>query len=120
LNLNDTHIELLKKVRARMLEDAENGMHLARPFLCWNILFISEGLNGIPRGSLFDELVLEAKEDVKLLIEAVENAIDGHCTFCNWFDSEVNNLDLQIIYSQAETMGRLAWLDKMLETRRIY
>jgi hypothetical protein len=119
LNLNDTHIDLLKKVRARMLEDAENGTNLVRPYLCWNILFISEGLQGIPLGKLFDELVLEANEDVKLLIEAVESAIDGHCTFCNWFDSEVDNLGLRISYSQAEAMGRLAWLDKMIETRVI-
>jgi hypothetical protein len=117
--LNEQHIELLKKVRARMMEDAGNAMHFARPYLCWNILFIGEGLEGIPRGKLFDEIVPEAKEDVKMLIEAIESAIDGHCTFCGWFASEVDSLGLHISYSQGETMGRLAWLDKMIETRVI-
>jgi hypothetical protein len=119
LNLNETHIELLKKVRERMMVDAKNGMHLARPYLCWNILSIGEGLSNIPRGRLFNELILETSEDIRMLIEAIESAIDGHCTFCGWFASEVDILGLNISYSQAKTMGRLAWLDKMIETRVI-
>jgi hypothetical protein len=120
MELNDKNIKLLNKVRERMFKDMEDGTYDKRPYICWNIIFVAQGLQSLPRGTQFYELVtLEEDEEVRAMVEAVENALENRCTFCNWLDAEVYHLGLRIKFPQAEAMGRIAWLDRMIERRVI-
>lgn len=120
MNLNDEHIELLKQVRERMFKDVEDGSYIKRPYICWNIWLVSNELEDVPQYTVFAALVEEDKnEDVRILIAAIESAINDNCTFSNWLDNQVQDIGLYTHKESAYVLGRLAWLDKMIETRVI-
>lgn len=120
MNLNEGHIDLLKQVRERMYIDAERNENCLRPYICWNIFFVHKSLRNLPRGLVFEAQVeRDANDDIKQLIAAVDGAINKRGTFCNWLDDELHGANVRPNLERAYALGRLAWLDKMIETRVI-
>jgi hypothetical protein len=117
MTLDDFHIELLKKVRDRMAADIESD-NTRRPYICWNVLLVHQGLECPPKQTLFKErLALEPNSEVRRLIFSIDGTLEGNDTFGNWLDWQVYSYISYSTLAQAYTLGRIAWLDRMIETR---
>jgi hypothetical protein len=123
LILSESQIELLKLVKARMLVDVEVGREAKRAYICWNAALIDLGLEWFPREMLFERLLERTSADVRALISAIESVLvsdEDECyTFSNWLDNAAFFCDLNIKLTDAYALGRLAWLDKMIETGEV-
>lgn len=116
MQLDEDQIELLKAVRERMEMDVENGTSGPRPYICWNIFLVRMGLEQLPEGSRFEtQLNLSEDGDVIRLVNAVESTLNRALTFGNWLDNELRYLHINTRMDHVYLLGRLAWLDKMIE-----
>jgi hypothetical protein len=117
MTLDDFHIELLKKVRDRMAADIESD-NTIRPYICWNVLLVHQGLECLPKQTIFNDLVaFEPNSEVRRLIVSIEGTLEDNDTFGNWLDWHLYSYINYSTLAQAYTLGRIAWLDRMIETR---
>lgn len=119
MKLNANQIELLKKARTLIFEASVSGND-SKAYICWNVWFAEEGRTDFPPMAVFIDCVMGASQDVIDIIEAIQEAMDG-CSVMDTFldrqifDREVVNCAPYYAYS----LGRLAWVDKMIETGEI-
>ncbi len=120
LKLNDAQIELLKKVKEQMLDDGVRGTQERRSYICWNVWLVSKDLQDMPVDTTFGSLVEnETSDDVRNLIEAIEGSLDGFLTFTSWLDNSVGDKVHWPAQNVGYTLGRLAWLDRMIDTGEV-
>lgn len=119
MKLEKRHLDILRSVRHMMREDAENA-GVSAPYvsgyICSNI-----DLHILRRYHDDDYLYSNAKQAANELQEAIRLGIGNFVTFGGWLrffaDNEFNWSRAE--YNKFVVLGRLAWLDKIIETEEI-
>lgn len=120
MKLTDEELKLMVKVRDRMREDFfDTDRYLEREYICHNIVQIE---NRIERfDERFDFSVLSVKEDSlsASLIAMINEGIENWVNFDIYLEELNIGLNLSKIFTYFSQMGRLAWLDRIVETGEI-
>lgn len=118
MKLTEEQLELMTKVRDRMAADFfETDRYFERVYICHNIVQIEHGLDRFDDRDDFG--VLSAKEGSlsKDLIEMIDKGIGHWIAFDLYLDEGIDiGLDWRQIVTSFAQLGRLAWLDKIVET----
>lgn len=119
MKLSESQLELLKKTRTLFLKTIESGGDYAAPYICWHIWIAESGRNFFPHDEAFEVLVKRSSFDVQALIEGIENALlkDDAEQLSELIDGTYPSITCHRRY--AYSLGRLAWLDKMIDTGEI-
>ncbi len=120
MKLTDKELELMIKVRDRMKEDYyDTDRYLERAYICHNIVQIENGLDRFDDGLAF--ATLSDKEGS--LSASLIGMINAGIEHCIAFDIYLEELDIGLnwctIVSYFTQLGRLAWLDRIVETGEI-
>lgn len=118
MDLNDNHIEILTTVRARM----ENITIKDSRFICNNIETLGfQRFDIDPRNRDCEELLDELDPSYRELIEGISVVLYPNGTVLNYIRDEVRGFDEldDDVQQNYALMARLAWLDRMIETRKI-
>lgn len=117
LELTEEQLEVMAVVRENLVARARGAYGKGSEFICnqvSNIIAAKEGKEDYARWS---ELSDESKEKIKILRDAIRDAMDGADTVNEYLSVNVPNLSDIAIFSGFSTLARLAWLDRMLETK---
>ena len=120
MKLTDKELELMIKVRDRMKEDYyETDRYLERAYICHNIVQIENGLDRFDDGLAFASLSDKEGSLSASLIGMINAGIEHRIAF----DIYLEELDIELNWGTIVTyftqMGRLAWLDRIVETGEI-
>lgn len=122
MKLNAEHLSVLKEVRERMGRDAEvdNALIDVSYYICSNIQRVLLSRAGVDYGTSFD-LDSESQGILDSLCIGIAAALSGYSTFGSYLERALPNyLDMSgKAQDRCSVLGRLAWLDKMLETHEI-
>lgn len=111
MTLTDEHIEILQKVREYMEKNSWNG------YICTSIESVLLSRFRVDR--LSDHY--RAKWLHKLLTHAITDAIDGYGTVFSYLRNTVPGREEMPLHEEGDLspLARMAWLDKMIESRTI-
>jgi hypothetical protein len=116
LHLNDEHIAVLTKVR-----DVLAGDHIGTHYICWNIIYVVSPESRESKDSM-PQILISLGGVAAELVVAIDAALGCQGTMDNYLTQvfkKTNRYDLKArpkSYAFAN-MARVAWLDRMIETR---
>ena len=108
--LNDNQIEILKRARENLQENANRKGYIYE-FLCHQVIFADLGIKEFPKHSGFGDLVSQCSQDAQALVSAIASAIKGSISLELYIDRHA-----KVDYRKFSMLARLAWLDKMIES----
>jgi hypothetical protein len=117
--LNAAQLELMTKVRDRMYADYETDKYLERQYICHNIVQIEDGIDRFT-DQTFSDLSGREGSLSKDLIEMIDAGIGKWVSFDLYLDEGLRiGLDWSKIVTSFAQLGRLAWLDRIVEIGEI-
>ena len=120
LELNEQHIEILTEARENLRDRWEGDKTAGSEYICVQLLQILGRRNGIDDIKNPQDLPMNAR----LLFFELEGAISQALDHKSSVGIYINRLKMNIAgertpYSYLAPLARLAWLDRMLETKVI-
>jgi hypothetical protein len=117
--LNDQQLNLMKKVRDKMYADYfADSDPMDFKFICHAICLVENGLNEFGKNSLSFRYLSEKEGSLsKELVQLIQAALDHSVTMEWYISSRKLSLSWGSIYTGISALARLAWLDRMIETR---
>lgn len=120
MRLNEQQLELMTKVRDRMYADFETDKYLARKYICHNIVQIEHGLENFNEFGGYVGFTEKEGSLSRGLVELINAAIEGWIAFDLYLDEGLQiGLNWSLITTYFQHVGRLAWLDRIVETGEI-
>jgi hypothetical protein len=121
LELNEQQLEILKKVRSAMTRRQAGISHDASEFICVNILREVGLKHGVleTQGIPFCEFPQEMQDEFTVFRQAIDLAIDGRATLGILIGNLGLNIRIGDIMTTVAPLARLAWIDRMIDTRQI-
>jgi hypothetical protein len=120
MKLTDKELELMIKVRDRMKEDYyDTDRYLERAYICHNIVQIENGLDRFDDGLEFRILSDKEGSLSASLIGMINAGIEHNVAFDIYLEELDIGLNWSTLVSYFTQLGRLAWLDRIVETGEI-
>lgn len=118
--LTPAQLELMIKVRDRMYADFfESDRYMERYYICHNIVQIENGLEQFDEENDFCKLADKKDFLSKELLNIIGKCIDHKISFEIYLEELDETLKWADIVTRYGQMGRLAWLDRIVETGEI-
>lgn len=117
--LTEAQLALMTKVRSKMKADFEADIHYSRVYICHNIALVENGIERFDERNNFCLLSEKEGSLTKDLVALISEAIGKQIAFDSYLDNLEVGLNWLMITRYFAQLGRLAWLDRIVEMGEI-
>jgi hypothetical protein len=119
LELNEQHLEIMREVRENLKGRFEGIPGKGSEFICSQVLAAVGRRYGCEDTKCLTDLPEEAKPQFREIYSAINDAIKNQSTMGIFLAGLELNIGIGDILKTVAPLARLAWLDRMIETRVI-
>lgn len=118
LELNEEQLEIMVAIRENLQEKLRGEPNKGSEFICNQVNRVIAAKEGKSEfESHRNNLSIEGQVKINALRDAIKEAMNGAETLNEYLSVTVPNISDTAIFNSFATLGRLAWLDRMLETK---